>query len=58
MGGNGLFLSNYNRRVRVYGNKFTETGDSAICMVGSEAMAQGTNHPVPDRESDLKQPDS
>jgi len=47
VGGNGLFLNNYNRHVRVYGNEFTETGDSAICMVGSEAMAQGTSHPVP-----------
>jgi hypothetical protein len=47
VGGNGIFLSDYNRHNRIYGNKITETGDSAICMVGTESMAQGTNHPVP-----------
>jgi hypothetical protein len=48
VGGNAVFINNYNRRVRVYGNKFTETGDSAVCLVGSEPMVQGTNHPVPE----------
>ncbi len=47
VGGNGIFLSNYNRHNRIHGNKITETGDSAICMVGSESIAQGTSHPVP-----------
>jgi hypothetical protein len=47
VGGNGIFLNNYNLRNRIYGNKITESGDSAICMVGFESMAQGTCHPVP-----------
>ncbi len=47
VGGNGVFLNNYNRHVRIYGNKITQAGDSAICLVGFEPMAQGTNHPVP-----------
>jgi hypothetical protein len=48
VGGNGVFINNYNRRVRVYGNKFTEAGDSGVCLVGSESMIQGSNHPVPE----------
>jgi hypothetical protein len=47
VGGNAIFINNYNRGVRVYGSKFTEAGDSAICLVGSGSMVQGTNHPVP-----------
>jgi hypothetical protein len=46
-GGNAVFISNYNQRVRVSGNKFTEAGDSAVALVGSESLIQGTNHPVP-----------
>jgi hypothetical protein len=34
VGGNGLFISNYNRRIKVAGCKFTEAGDSGICLVG------------------------
>ncbi|MBM3240550.1 right-handed parallel beta-helix repeat-containing protein [Candidatus Poribacteria bacterium] len=34
MGGNGVFISKYNRRITVSGCKFTEAGDSAICLVG------------------------
>ena len=34
VGGNGVFISNYNRRIKVSGCKFTEAGDSAICLVG------------------------
>jgi len=47
VGGNGVFINNHNRHVKVYGNKLTEAGDSAVCLVGSESMVQGTNHPVP-----------
>ena len=46
-GGNAVFINNYSRRVRIYGNKITEAGDSAVCLVGSEYLVQGTNHPVP-----------
>lgn len=34
IGGNGVFMSNYNRRNKVSGCKFTEAGDSAVCLVG------------------------
>ena len=34
VGGNGVFISNYNRNIKVTGCKFTEAGDSAICLVG------------------------
>lgn len=47
VGGNGLFLNNYNRQIKIYGNRFTEAGDSAICLVGSERQIQGTNRPIP-----------
>ncbi len=47
VGGNAVFISNYNRHVTVSGNKFTEAGDSAVALVGSENLVQGTNHPVP-----------
>ncbi|MGD8241023.1 MAG: chitobiase/beta-hexosaminidase C-terminal domain-containing protein, partial [Armatimonadota bacterium] len=34
VGGNGLFVDGYNRRVNVAGCYFTGTGDSAVCFVG------------------------
>ena len=34
VGGNAVFISNYNRRIKVAGCKFTEAGDSAVCLVG------------------------
>jgi hypothetical protein len=47
VGGNGVFINNYNRRLRVYGNKITEAGDNAVCLVGSQRSTQGTNRPYP-----------
>jgi len=47
VGGNAIFLSNYNRRGRIYGNKFTQAGDSAICLVGSKRLVVGTNLAYP-----------
>jgi Right handed beta helix region len=47
VGGNGVFLNDYTRRIRVYGNKFTEAGESAIALVGSKNRIHGTNHPFP-----------
>ena len=47
VGGNAIFLNDYNRQIRVYGNRITEAGDSAICLVGSERRIQGTNRPLP-----------
>ncbi len=34
MGGNGVIISRYNRRVNVTGCRFTRLGESAICLVG------------------------
>jgi Right handed beta helix region len=47
VGGNAVFINNYNRRIRVSGNKFTEAGDSAVCLVGTKASVQGTQRPMP-----------
>jgi hypothetical protein len=47
VGGNAVFTNNYNRRIRVYGNKFTDAGDSAICLVGNKRSIQGTQRPFP-----------
>jgi hypothetical protein len=46
-GGNAVFLSNYNRNNLVTGNKFTETGESAICFVGSSDLTIGTSREFP-----------
>jgi hypothetical protein len=47
VGGNGVFINDYNRRITVYGSKFVEAGDSAVCLVGSKKSIQGTQHPYP-----------
>jgi hypothetical protein len=47
VGGNAVFINNYNRRIRVYGNQFTEAGDSAVCLVGTRNRAIGSNKPYP-----------
>jgi hypothetical protein len=47
VGGNAVFLSNYNRNNVVTGCKFTETGDSAICFVGSSDLTIGTQKDFP-----------
>ena len=47
VGGNGVFINDYNRRITVYGNKFVEAGDSAVCLVGSKESIQGTQRPFP-----------
>lgn len=51
LGGNGVLLSRYNRRVRVEGCRFTRLGESAVCLVGdidavrSPAIEYGTTLP-------------
>ena len=35
LGGNGVFLSGYNRRVHVLDSKFTRLGESGVCLVGN-----------------------
>lgn len=42
VGGNAVFMNNYNRDNTVTGCRFTETGDSAICFVGSLETTVGT----------------
>ena len=34
LGGNGVFLSGYNRNVNVLGSRFTRLGESGVCIVG------------------------
>jgi len=51
LGGNGVLLSRYNRRMRVEGCRFTRLGESAVCLVGdinsvrSPAVEYGTTLP-------------
>jgi Right handed beta helix region len=47
VGGNGVFVNNYNREFLVNGCKFTESGDSAICFVGDLAKTDGTQRAFP-----------
>jgi hypothetical protein len=47
VGGNAILMNNYNRGNRVSGCKFTETGDSAICFVGSLETTVGTQRHFP-----------
>lgn len=45
VGGNALFLNEFNRETHICANRFTEAGDSAICLVGSQQKIQGTCRP-------------
>lgn len=47
VGGNAVFLNNYNRSNSVTGCKFTENGDSAICFVGTLGSTNGTRRDFP-----------
>ncbi len=40
LGGNAVFVSGYNRRARVEGNRFTYIGESAVCLVGDYAATR------------------
>jgi len=42
VGGNAVFMNNYNRDNAVTGCKFTEAGESAICFVGAIESTIGT----------------
>jgi hypothetical protein len=42
VGGNGVFVSNFNRRVKITGCKITEAGASAICFVGDPKAVRFT----------------
>lgn len=47
VGGNGVFVNDYNREFSVTGCKFTESGDSAICFVGDLEKTNGTQRSFP-----------
>ncbi len=47
VGGNAVFMNGYNRDNTVTGCRFTETGDSAICFVGSMETTVGTQRNFP-----------
>ena len=47
VGGNAVFINNYNRNATVTGCKFTETGDSAVCLVGTLGTTNGTRRTFP-----------
>jgi hypothetical protein len=47
VGGNAVFINNYNRNATVTGCKFTETGDSAVCLVGTLGTTNGTRRALP-----------
>ncbi|MGC9522925.1 MAG: right-handed parallel beta-helix repeat-containing protein [Anaerolineae bacterium] len=47
VGGNGAFISEHNRDNLVTGCRFAESGDSAICFVGSLERTVGTQRSFP-----------
>ena len=47
VGGNAVFMNNYNRGNVVTGCKFTESGDSGICFVGTLGTTNGTRRDFP-----------
>jgi hypothetical protein len=47
VGGNAVFVNDYNRKAQVSACKFTETGDSAVCLVGTLGATNGTRRAFP-----------
>jgi hypothetical protein len=47
VGGNAIFMNDYNRGNTVSGCRFTEAGDSAVCLVGSLETTVGTQRNFP-----------
>ncbi len=47
VGGNALYISDHARRIRVYGNTFAYTGDSAVCLVGRSHVIENGEMPCP-----------
>ena len=47
VGGNAVFVSNYAKRVRVTGNLFVETGESAVCLVGKSHLRWDVSYTCP-----------
>ena len=40
LGGNGVFMSSYNRDNKVTGSRFFHTGESAVCFIGSPSAVR------------------
>ncbi|MFC1738871.1 hypothetical protein ACFL1G_07485 [Planctomycetota bacterium] len=47
VGGNAIYINHHARRIRVYGNTFTYTGDSAVCLVGDNHIIESGDMPCP-----------
>jgi hypothetical protein len=47
VGGTGVFINKHNRDINIYGSKFTETGESGICLVGALETTNGTRKDFP-----------
>jgi len=47
VGGNAVFMNCHNRDIKVTGCKFTETGDSGVCLVGELESTIGTQRNFP-----------
>jgi hypothetical protein len=47
VGGNAVFFNQYNRWNLVYGNRISEAGESAVCLVGSKEHTLGSNYAYP-----------
>ncbi|MBW8034379.1 MAG: hypothetical protein FVQ79_01580 [Planctomycetes bacterium] len=47
VGGNAIYIDHHARRIRIYGNTFTYTGDSAVCLVGKHHVIEDGNMPCP-----------
>ncbi len=49
VGGNGVFLDDYNKDCRISGNLFSETGESAVVISGTKIRCAGSQHPFSER---------
>lgn len=47
VGGNAVFVNGRNRGAEISGNRFSETGDSAVCLVGIQNMTVGSQRMFP-----------
>jgi len=47
VGGNGVFINHYNRRVNVVNSMFTEIGESGICLVGKSMLTRDKSYTCP-----------
>ena len=47
LGGNGVFVSGYARRVAITGNAFRQLGDSAVCLAGRSHLRRDRGHRCP-----------